>query len=687
MSTPYISHEPTPSSKHMLSRRCLSLQTELIDLFLPELSQPCLNGVVNFNNTKQFDTLLRHLEITSTLPTFNAVPSSTILHILFTLLIRAPSLNWSHDASPLDLLATSEYMKQVNKLYDSALYRKLLLQRAQSVLGTYIDLVANSQTAATDLLYERLHECVSLFVTTSYVRPYLKRQTKQTPIQYDDLATPLYLQENAELSTTHHAVEVISDSEESDAIVDADMSIITADLGDVPHQQSVKSFTELGSRTSGLGETAVLFKDMPHLLAQATPEALDTDEPRAKRQRRFPSIEQIRVFDDVLLFKRLRENSSCNVWALLRWTFWCAEVSSQYQRFLFNSCHTKVHELYVAYKETFRLLLRVCDCSDRDRFPGNLRRRLFEGLGFGTTADDRAVEFIFTGLGISSQDTPTPYFSREKLLLSADKAVNVSRSKEEAVVDDNKDSMEIRIRLLNLLFSAQSTDDNRSIQIVEFVSMKLALLLQSHVRTFLQKASHFLKCAGHSDQRGFFVLLAHCCVNLLVGKARSDTSGPALFSSAALVAAISRNGTFVSIFDVLTNEARGSYKEKWNWVVFLTSWVLVTLLNLHYLSDDDLLVAKKNFSAVFEDAKKIFDTNHRSGSEAESDEEYFTPRPDSFTEDNRSIFEVTDKATIDVDDSIQELTMAVDQADVQEMLATYKSYILLPIETYLNMND
>ncbi|KAM9918456.1 hypothetical protein OXX59_008652, partial [Metschnikowia pulcherrima] len=63
----------------MPSRQFLDSQTQHIDSFLGELASSATEKDINFNNTRQFDALVRHLEKTLEAPHFCAVPSENVL--------------------------------------------------------------------------------------------------------------------------------------------------------------------------------------------------------------------------------------------------------------------------------------------------------------------------------------------------------------------------------------------------------------------------------------------------------------------------------------------------------------------------------------------------------------------------------------------------------------------------------
>lgn len=673
----------------MLSQRCLRLQTDLVDQLLPELLQLVQNGPVNFNNSKQLDTLLRHLELSTLVKTFNVVPSTTILHILFTLAIRAPSLNWSRGTNHLETFATSEYMKQVNRRYDSFLYRTLLQKRSVKVLQNYILLMDRESSIATSMLYERFAEVVGSFFTASHQRPSIARQTKGNNRTTNNIANTLRSD-----SPSVYAVEVISDSEESDAILEEDHSLLLPDSPNMA-ERTVLSLTELGNRTSGLGETAVLFRDMPHLLAQVTPEPFDSEEPKPKRQKTL-LLDQIQVFDDYLLFKRLQGSHQYNFWNLVRWCFWCADLSSQYQEFLFNSNQTKVHEIFNSYNDTLTLILQFCllDTKNRKEKSGCHAEWLFNSLGLGISVYDRAIEFIFTGLGILSNDEPKPYFSREKILVKTDLSTHLSQCKERSLLDDNTTSMRLRLTLLECLYSVDFNVADKEDIVPRLLLEKVKLLSSTNLRKFLNASLDQGSLEQFSDDfssESRNKMLLTMCVLFIEKISDTKVCGEKTCSGEEVLLVLSNGDILINFIKNSIMERFDDFFELWKKLIFLFSWIVEYASSLYI--DLPLETVEKSllqFSKVKIEIQSLLSKdkqilNVEDPESLEPGEEFFTPRLDHFEEyiNVEDSLEVTSDSskyakTDDEDDtdlSVVEVKHIWSNNEAASCLALYEKYL------------
>lgn len=645
----------------MSNRQCLELQTELIELFLPELDQLVTDGLVNFNNTKQLDTLLRHLELTTSALIFNAVPSTTILHILFTLSIRAPSLNWSHDTNSFELVVTSEYMRQVNKTYDSALYRELIQKRASFILHQYIILMVEEDSSSTSLLYDRMQEVILTFMSTANSIKNSFDDTKKEDLP--EVGTP----------AIPVAIEIVSDSEESDAIVDADESVVLPEYQDISKPNFARSFTDLGNRTSGLGQTAVLFKDMPHLLTQVTPEPpSDTDEQKAKRQKRLPTIDNILIFDDILLCKRLQDDPNYNIWNVIRWTFWCAEASAQYQEYLFNSSQTKLHEIYDAYKSTLDVIVQFCRLFlvDKKRFRVALRSRLFGALGTRSSMFDRGIEYIFTGLGIPTNDFPTPYYPRERILLLSDPAVQVSQCKDVIEYDDNKASMKLRLQLLELLCLMLNGDTKRLSQFSNLLVEKLASLPDVYLWAFFDsfEAENHTSDSFCDEFCDTIVFVAYNLIRKFSGRKLRVFSDD---DHRSILKEIMKSKIYLSMIQDAASGSFAPFYEKWETVLKLVKRIMFVAFSDTQSSRE---VSIEEFQQEIRKAfQQIVDTLSPSLTlvSDESDiieEEFFTPSP-------------TAHSQIEVDDSVEE-TILLTNSDKEKIIEKFRELLIVPLTFY-----
>lgn len=673
----------------MLHHRCLRLQTELVDQLLPELLQQRQNGVINFNNSKQLDILLRHLELSFSSPTFNVIPSITVIHILFTLAIRAPSLNWSHDLVQLESFVTSEYMKQVNRRYDSVLYHELLQKRAAKILRKYVDFIDEESNIATSMLHDRLTEVVATFFPASHLRPSIGRQTKNAhhnPAEFGDTS-------NKETPSLY-AVEVISDSEESDAIVDEDHSLLLPESIKAV-ERSVLSFTDLGNRTSGLGETAVLFRDMPHLLAQVTPEPFDSDEPKPKRQKHL-LIDQIQLFDDNLLFKRLQGMHQYNIWNIIRWCFWCADLSSQYQNFLFNSNQTKVHEIFSAYNDTLTLILHFCLLNTQTSKESSiwLAERLFSSLGIGVSVYDRAIEFIFTGLGISSNDEPKPYFPRERILVKTDASTNLSQCKEKAIFDDNTTSMNLRLLLLRCLYSVDTKLVGKEKIVSELLVEKIYLLSSANLRKLLassleQVVASPYKCAGALK---FDNLLLAMCSKYIEKITDLKVFGEKACAGDELLLVLADGRVFTNFINSSLLDCFEVFHELWKKLIYLSGWLTEFVLSKSEdLSLDAIKITLSKFAAVKIDVRNKVTKESKvlksEGSESlEPEEEFFTPCLDhsetyiNVDDSLENELETSDciELKVEGDESLEELTHNWSTDEVASCLDLFEKHLCKP---------
>lgn len=451
-------------------KRYVDAQTRLVDLFLAELDN--LNdgsaSIVNFNNTRQFDALLLHLESSFVPSNFSQVPSTNVLHILLTLAARCPASNWTHQSAHMDGIgASTDYMRQVNLEYDCTLFKSLLQERSLEILQNYLNIVAGCRSAAADRLYANLESVFVVFCPATSGSFFSKARSV------------------SEIEDSPHepVVEVISDSEGSDKLLEMGLAELVKLRYNLP-MKSITSLSELGHKTSGMGETTLLFKDMPHLLAQATPEPEEAPKSRGKRPKReVNALLRLQVFDDFLLARKLDPSETYDLWSLLRWAFSCADNSTQYQQFLFNSAKTSAHVIYETYEGALRVMfdfLRI----QRVRFRKNpnprksdLLTRLLHQLGRKEDWFDRAVEFVFTGLSLRSNDKPYPCYTREWLLVKHDPASQVAHCKSKVEYNDNKRSCTLRFQIMWLLYSQVDKDNLLENLVPKLAQLKLEYLV------------------------------------------------------------------------------------------------------------------------------------------------------------------------------------------------------------------
>lgn len=449
----------------MNSRLFLQSQTELLDLWLAELSQLSYQEVVNFNNTAQFDVLLRHLELSFLAPSFCQVPSPYVLHVLVTLASRCPESNWSHHPSLGAVESSTEYMRRVNNDYDSALDKLALLQRSLALLLKYVALMSTEPlSAALKTLFDNMHSVV-LHLVPEPPRSINGDPKRSSPQKASPrkMRSHVKLQAMAEAKGTEtdvplnlHAVEVISDSEDSDGPLE-----LVSHVDPVSGYRPVISLSELGANTSGLGEVASLFKDMPHLSAHPTPEP---EAPVKKHKSDFHLWRRIQVYDDAVLAARI--SADYTFWDLVRWMFWCADSSSQYQKFLFNSNNTCVHSCYVCYASVVKVVVGCCTAQLQCLRASPLMAGLY------LQSHDKTVEIVFLGLGNGFRNKPFPCYNRELILLAHDPSVLVSQCKKSLDYDDNMESMGLRVEMLALFSFYERHHDKRRPDIRSLVLRK-----------------------------------------------------------------------------------------------------------------------------------------------------------------------------------------------------------------------
>lgn len=573
----------------MDSRRYLQAQTDILDSFLPELSRSSVpNSEVNFNNTRQFDALLRALELSLESPVFVAVPSTSVLHILFTLSCRCPTSNWTHKLAHLDgISASTDYMKQVNSDYDHTLYKMLIQDRSCKVLQTYVEVMESNLSgsgAVQDLIsnFDKVIQKLTPISIKTFFSP-KKTKPKQEEPTLDILAarvsaTLLGLPKLA-------VVEVISDSEESDSILDVveptEIALKYRSFN-LP-LRSVTSLSDLGSNTSGLGETTQLFKNMPHLLATVTPEPEEVSRNHKRPKLMANPINQIQIYDDFLLAKKLQLSDTYDMWNLLRWCFECADSASEYQKFLFNSNQTNAHRIYCAYEAFFQIYFDYLSVSLTNG--GNTKKQsalehLLTLLGPKMDWYDRAVEYTFTGLEIQTNSRAFPCYDRERLLMKHDPATLVSRCKTTVEFLDNLHSMLLRCRIMCLLY-CQAKSETDITELMRQLTMKVMDLDIRYVEEFFKCFVGILRMSRLPQEKieTFATLLARSCLASLTGmevpkfdmeNQEKDTENLAKF--------LENESLFSSLSDDLSYKSFFEFEEKWKKVVFLVGWILTSTL-------------------------------------------------------------------------------------------------------------
>lgn len=576
----------------MDSRTYVDAQTSLIDLFLPELNHVRISNLdVNFNNTKQFDALLRYLEFSLQSLTFVLVPSTNVLHILFTLCCRCPTSNWTHMSSHLDgISASTEYMKQVNEDYDHTLNKMPILERSRRILHAYVQLIGSERetSIAVEQLYVNMENVILTFLPYSIKSFFSPRKPVKDEIVIQNSSDDHNSKSQGLPKQT--VVEVISDSEESDSILEA---VEPTEIALKYRQfnlplRSVTSLSELGSKTSGLGETTLLFKNMPHLLANATPDPEENGRPPIKKAKlSVTPVKKIQVYDDFLLVKKLESTETFDIWNLLRWALDCADSASQYQKFLFNSSQTNVHWIYRTYEGFFKVFFDFVTLQYLEEYHQNraklyLLNRLLTLLGPKQDWYDRAVEFVFTGLGFPTNSRSHPCYYRERLLIEHDPAILVARCKTTVEFTDNDHSMELRCQIMCLLYYQIHLQSSKTDDLIKNLSQKLAEIdiesLKAFIDSFLTvRASSRIPCEVLDEFVGALVAqLLNSITNLNFDGWMHGN--PIEKNVQAVTEMLKSDKLYSSISDDLTYKTFGDFSDKWTKMVYLANWQLTQVL-------------------------------------------------------------------------------------------------------------
>lgn len=491
--------------------RYSDVQTQLIDLFLAELEQlNSGNATINFNNTNQLDSLLQFLE-NSHLPKFSAVPSVNVLHVLLTLACQYPQAIRNHGPANSDdgIEVLSSYMKEIDDKYDNALFKDLLQRRSVRLLNHYVDIALHSKDSSSTQLFKNLEEAFKPICTASlyFGRP---RSKQQAPL--DD----------------GPSVEVVQDSESDPD----DVELIAEAEGDLAAKyrdlklpvRNVISLSDIGSKTTGLGEATALFQNMPHLLVNGTPEPEEPSSPGGPKSKRQKSekeaLDVLRIFDDHLIANRLKNLKEYNIWELIKWAFACCADSSQFQTYLFNSSETAVHGIWEGYHETilmmFKFFIKQHDRSQNNKLKSFLNNLLTQ-LGNRYDWYERLVEVVFTGLGQSPHDKPFPCYPQEKVAIKNDCIVHRPLGKDKRIdYDDNIQLLHLRAQIIGA-FLYQESDRFQKVELVNELTGKLLDLEPDVVLVFLQQLSSISFVPQNVLQK--FVLMVY---NKLIGTVVGD---------------------------------------------------------------------------------------------------------------------------------------------------------------------
>lgn len=566
-------------------------QTSLIDLFLAELSRLSdgHSTIINFNNTRQFDALLSHLEL-SFLEHSIAVPSVSTLEIILTLAARCPTSNWTH-AAQIEGITSTDYMKLVNADYDATLFKTLLQQRSLGILRKYIDVLTDFDPKYHNLKGRDM-EMIRLFANMETMfSKFCKSNDSPFP-------------RTASVSVEPESEMVISDSEGSEKLLLDPTAFRRVKLP----MRGISSLADVGSRISGLGETTQLFKDMPHLLAHATPEPEESARPKKKPKYEVDPLSRLQVYDDFLLSKKLSAHESYTLWSLLRWTFQCADNSTQYQRAgLFQSSQTSVHSIYESYEGVLTLLFDFLSIQRLNTSHTDLFTKLLSQLGRKQDWCERAVELVFSGLSIPTQDKPYPCFARESVLIKHDPNVHSTQRQTMVGCDDNQDSLRLRFQIICLLYTREvaelkkvdstvredDTSDKNGLQtFLELLVKKAEKKKKKGVKNLLQHVAAKLaqikfeylvglfECAFPDRSNTFMIDLSNtilCQATSLKTrasyKAHDDTHKKVRSISNFL-----SSDFYSSITDDVTYKTFAEFESKWNRVLFVARWLLTHAL-------------------------------------------------------------------------------------------------------------
>lgn len=387
-------------------------QTELLDLFLTELSSIEITPQ-NFNNTKQFDLILFHLEHTfdrnlerrvnnENLHSALKVPSTTILHIIITLASRCPTSNWINNDSILkSSISQNEYIQSLNLDYNNSSVKSPLRDRCMLILNRFCHELklalrsaeltdSNVASHSFSTLYKNLvlvfkelilhQKTIGVNRRSSHssrnitrlsnghkvksnqldIVSLMKSSPKKRKIDENDdsfLPTQEDPVNSSDLENTLDDLDEVSDSQEEDislrsSMVDEVMKYKEYNLS--PEKNS--SINIIGHETSGMGQASDLFKNIRN---EQSPEKLDSNDINdssgsihlSKSSLVNTVLHNIKIFDDPLLSVKLGTTPNYNIWTLLQWTCSCAENSSKFQSSLLYSSKASYHILYQTYRD------------------------------------------------------------------------------------------------------------------------------------------------------------------------------------------------------------------------------------------------------------------------------------------------------------------------------------------------
>ena len=279
-----------------------------LNSLIPDLNLD-IEGKVNFNNVNQLDILLYHISTTFYIQVDDNrlfhVPSVSMVRILLTLASRLPLINWSKPSnSNIDSLGESREII-------SPLSSCTLRDRSITILNTYLDFINSSKSKQSMLLYNVIMDALNDFTVM------LKKKGSLS----------MLLQRDTKLKNKH-IHEVVSDSEEEPTMLNE--SIIDSKS----HEQ------DLSNRLDFLKGAA------------------KSNEPNRSQS---PSVEppanrlidalfnETALFDDPLVGHQLNPyyNNNYNIWSLLKWAYYCADISSNHTQ---GQDIDQYHDLYQTHK-------------------------------------------------------------------------------------------------------------------------------------------------------------------------------------------------------------------------------------------------------------------------------------------------------------------------------------------------
>ncbi|KAK6465792.1 hypothetical protein DFJ63DRAFT_333204 [Scheffersomyces coipomensis] len=448
------------------------------------------------------------------------IPSLDILRVLLTLASRCRSSNWSDTTTSIDgLQTTNEQVRVLNEDYYNSIHKPPLQSRSLLLLQNYFSYLSEYRKLDDPtllLLYDQFRKVFDDFIVrnrtvtkstlsssnSNTIRPVIKQSS--SPKRKGDITS--YFQSPPRSSPPRIPLTDINQNEtgkHADDMIISDSEGTVSDIGSgaVDMEREVNKFqsynitpTKKLSRnilrlddeqmTSGLNSSEALFNSS----------SMDRDKNNRSRQRmmspsKFPNWHSLKIFDDSILSKKLnpRLNRNFNLWQLVNWTFYCADKSSEIQRQSPNSNYSAFHLIYSAHRDTidfifdfisynFQYELKNDPLIKKSVSDGNalassrlktakfiedsdsiLLSKLVTQLG-ASQRDwyDRAVEYIFNGLGNKSKEAPKSCYDREKGLINHDHSVKEQfynfSSSDFVHFNDNMDSMKIRYKICMLLY-------------------------------------------------------------------------------------------------------------------------------------------------------------------------------------------------------------------------------------------